>query len=234
MKDFNKRGGFNDRGGRGGFGGDRGNRGGFGGDRPRFGGKPDFKNKGFKKFNDRGRDDDREMFSATCSECGRNCQVPFRPSGDKPVFCDDCFNAQKEAKSGNFAPKPRFDKGFDKRDRFDRPQRDFAPTARPVAVMDERNERRIDELKAQVAGLKDQMKEVLAILAAKPVVSAPVAESKKESAPKSESKPAVKKAVKAEAKPSTKAKKAAAPAAKKAAPKKVATKAPAKKAVKKK
>jgi CxxC-x17-CxxC domain-containing protein len=33
----------------------------------------------------------REMFSATCSSCGREARVPFQPSGDKPVYCSDCF-----------------------------------------------------------------------------------------------------------------------------------------------
>ncbi len=32
------------------------------------------------------------MFDTVCSECGKNCRVPFRPNGDKPVFCDSCFN----------------------------------------------------------------------------------------------------------------------------------------------
>ena len=33
----------------------------------------------------------RQMFSATCSSCGKEAQVPFQPSGDKPVYCSDCF-----------------------------------------------------------------------------------------------------------------------------------------------
>ena len=37
----------------------------------------------------------REMFTATCSSCGREAQVPFRPSGAKPVYCSDCFSAQR-------------------------------------------------------------------------------------------------------------------------------------------
>jgi len=37
----------------------------------------------------------REMFSATCSSCGREAQVPFRPSGAKPVYCSDCFSSQR-------------------------------------------------------------------------------------------------------------------------------------------
>jgi CxxC-x17-CxxC domain-containing protein len=37
----------------------------------------------------------REMFSATCASCGREAQVPFRPSGAKPVYCSDCFSPQR-------------------------------------------------------------------------------------------------------------------------------------------
>src|SRR5205807_298432 len=34
----------------------------------------------------------REMFTATCSSCGQEAQVPFQPSGDKPVYCSACFH----------------------------------------------------------------------------------------------------------------------------------------------
>lgn len=33
----------------------------------------------------------REMFTATCSECGGVAELPFNPSGDRPVYCRDCF-----------------------------------------------------------------------------------------------------------------------------------------------
>ena len=33
----------------------------------------------------------RQMFTATCSSCGNEAQVPFEPSGDKPVYCSSCF-----------------------------------------------------------------------------------------------------------------------------------------------
>jgi CxxC-x17-CxxC domain-containing protein len=39
----------------------------------------------------------REMFSATCSNCGREAQVPFRPNGSKPVYCSDCFTSQRRS-----------------------------------------------------------------------------------------------------------------------------------------
>ena len=34
---------------------------------------------------------DRQMHEATCAKCGDNCQVPFRPTASKPVYCDNCF-----------------------------------------------------------------------------------------------------------------------------------------------
>ncbi len=33
-----------------------------------------------------------EMHQAVCDKCGANCEVPFRPSGDKPIFCNNCFD----------------------------------------------------------------------------------------------------------------------------------------------
>jgi CxxC-x17-CxxC domain-containing protein len=37
----------------------------------------------------------REMFTATCAQCGKEAQVPFQPRGDKPVYCSDCFRSQR-------------------------------------------------------------------------------------------------------------------------------------------
>ncbi|MDP3640411.1 MAG: DNA-directed RNA polymerase [Nanoarchaeota archaeon] len=33
----------------------------------------------------------REMHKATCSDCGQECEVPFKPTEGKPVFCRDCY-----------------------------------------------------------------------------------------------------------------------------------------------
>lgn len=43
-------------------------------------------------YRDRGP---REMFEATCSNCGREAQVPFRPTSGKPVYCSDCFRSMR-------------------------------------------------------------------------------------------------------------------------------------------
>ncbi|EGO63999.1 zinc-ribbon domain containing protein [Acetonema longum] len=37
----------------------------------------------------------REMHEAVCSACGVTTQVPFRPTGDRPVYCRDCFSSQR-------------------------------------------------------------------------------------------------------------------------------------------
>ena len=34
----------------------------------------------------------REMFPATCAECGKETKVPFEPRGDKPVYCSECYS----------------------------------------------------------------------------------------------------------------------------------------------
>jgi CxxC-x17-CxxC domain-containing protein len=37
----------------------------------------------------------RELFEAVCADCGRTASVPFRPSGVRPVYCSDCFQAHR-------------------------------------------------------------------------------------------------------------------------------------------
>lgn len=43
---------------------------------------------------ERGAGRPREMFQATCSNCGGVAEVPFNPRGDKPVYCRDCFQSK--------------------------------------------------------------------------------------------------------------------------------------------
>src|SRR3989344_3665930 len=84
--------------GRGGFGGrsrDGGRDRGFGGDRGGF---------------SRDRNSERrsvEMYDAVCSKCNKKCQVPFRPTGSKPVFCSECFGQQGDRgdRGSSFAPR---------------------------------------------------------------------------------------------------------------------------------
>ena len=46
----------------------------------------------------------REMHKATCSECGKECEVPFKPSKDaetgkpRPVYCRECFQKRRPSR----------------------------------------------------------------------------------------------------------------------------------------
>jgi CxxC-x17-CxxC domain-containing protein len=107
------------------FGGDRGDR---GGDRGGFGG---------------GRP---ELFSAICSNCGKPCELPFRPSGDRPVFCRDCFDKKDDAR------------GHSSFQRTERP-REFRPAPREGG-----NNQSADEVKKQLANLEYKMDKILKML----------------------------------------------------------------------
>ncbi len=37
----------------------------------------------------------REFHDAKCSECGKDCKVPFKPAEGRPVFCRDCYGKKK-------------------------------------------------------------------------------------------------------------------------------------------
>ncbi len=86
--------------------------GGFGGGRRDFG----------------GRSNDREMFDAVCNNCGRNCQVPFKPTGSRPVLCSDCFEKENGGGGGfdsRRAPRSDFRDRNDSRGRNDRGDREM-------------------------------------------------------------------------------------------------------------
>ncbi|MEC8855785.1 MAG: CxxC-x17-CxxC domain-containing protein [Chloroflexota bacterium] len=35
------------------------------------------------------------MYQIVCAECGSDSTVPFRPKGDRPVYCSDCFSKMR-------------------------------------------------------------------------------------------------------------------------------------------
>lgn len=96
------------RGGGGRFGG---NRGGGGFSRRNGGGRPSFSRGGRGDSDGRGRGP-VTMHKAVCSQCGKDCEVPFRPTGDKPVYCNDCFGDIKgtgDNRGGDRFQKKSFD-----------------------------------------------------------------------------------------------------------------------------
>ena len=37
----------------------------------------------------------RQLYSVKCAKCGKQTEVPFKPSGDRPVYCRDCYMQNK-------------------------------------------------------------------------------------------------------------------------------------------
>jgi CxxC-x17-CxxC domain-containing protein len=34
------------------------------------------------------------MTSVICDSCGTKCEVPFKPTSDKPIYCKECFGGK--------------------------------------------------------------------------------------------------------------------------------------------
>lgn len=83
---------------------------------------------GYDRNRDSGRHSSRagldrpQMFRATCANCGNDCEVPFRPTGSKPIFCNNCFDKSSSQEGGrrsfsgrearvrtSFADRPMYD-----------------------------------------------------------------------------------------------------------------------------
>ena len=132
------------------------------------GGKPAFQKKPWAN-NDRGGD--VAMHKATCSECGRACEVPFRPSNGKPVFCKDCFAGKREQESRG--PRPEFGDRGPKRDFNDK----FAPRSefKSAPVNDEVKKQltdigyKLERLLASMDRLVDSVKKEVSV--AKPAAT---------------------------------------------------------------
>jgi CxxC-x17-CxxC domain-containing protein len=197
-------GGFNRsrEGSRGGFGG--GSRGGYGGGRD---------SGGRNGFSDRRPD----LFDAVCAECGKDCRVPFRPTGDKPIFCSECFESvaprRDDRESRDSRPprresseRPSFrdrERGFDKF--MEKPQQDSTSAS-------------LAQFKEQLGSLSAKLDKILKIIS--PVITeveiSEIEDKKKSSTKKKETAKVAEEAIKPEKKA------------------KVAKKAPAKKVVKEK
>jgi CxxC-x17-CxxC domain-containing protein len=49
---------------------------------------------GYNRYDDR----PREMHDIKCSECGKDAQVPFKPDGERPVYCRECYQKQRRSR----------------------------------------------------------------------------------------------------------------------------------------
>lgn len=65
-----------------------------------------------------GTSDRLELFQATCASCGKTCEVPFKPTGERPVYCRDCFNNPDR----EHAPPKNFDRSAPRERQSYRPE----------------------------------------------------------------------------------------------------------------
>lgn len=142
-----------------GFGGDRNDRGGRGDDKPVFFGK--------SRGGDRSTDREQRMFKAICSDCKKSCEVPFKPSSDKPVFCRDCFSAKRDRETREY--KAGLANGEPKKFGQDKPATHsgsihsaFVPTEAGESTKKQLAEMnaRIDKLTLMLEKMMDEKKEV--------------------------------------------------------------------------
>lgn len=101
-----------------------------------------------------GRSDsgDRQMHDAVCANCGNSCQIPFRPSPGRDVFCSRCFEDKDSA--GSQRPKPgNFDKQFEILNaKMDKILSILTPAVVEVAPLDSAiDEKVIEEIAQEVA-----------------------------------------------------------------------------------
>ncbi len=83
-----------------------------------------------------------QMYDATCSSCGKDCKVPFRPTGSRPIFCSICFDRQGDEGSPRSS-----EKSFDRPHFGDKRKRDFE---KDNAALEHKN---AEHLKAEFARL---------------------------------------------------------------------------------
>jgi CxxC-x17-CxxC domain-containing protein len=154
--------------------------GGFRGDRGDRGGKPSFQNK------ERGGKE-MPLHKATCSECHKSCEVPFRPTGDKPVFCRDCFALKRGEDTGtrnerSNRPGPTHHEKTMGRTDFSRPESKPAYSQAPVQNNQEMKSQlaeissKLDKLISTIERMSVSKKEApVEIVASKKLVVTPVA-----------------------------------------------------------
>ncbi len=72
------------------------------------------------------------MHPATCTSCGAACEVPFKPTGMRPVLCSACFNKDGASTPSWDSSEQRTPKrNFEEKRSFNKPTRDFRNSDMP-------------------------------------------------------------------------------------------------------
>lgn len=105
-----------------------------------------------KKFSKRvDRDSERpSMHKTTCDDCGKNCEVPFKPTSGKPIYCSSCFEKHQDDGVNKYS-KERSDRSYK---RVDTRKRSFEYD----------KEKDMDRLKKEIGLLNKKLDKILEIL----------------------------------------------------------------------
>jgi len=60
------------------------------------------------------RRDSVEKHRVTCDKCGESCEVPFKPTGNKPVYCSDCFKSEGDGPKNSSSDFDQINNKLDK------------------------------------------------------------------------------------------------------------------------
>ena len=131
----------------------------------KFGGKKkSVKNKyqsGGRRPETHSKDTSGQLFSATCSECQKQCDVPFRPSNDKPVYCSACFGMKK---SGHESRNNEQRNHSTEKRSFQKDRQNYARHNNEQRPEHNRNDAGIADLKRQMNGLEKKLNKILDLI----------------------------------------------------------------------
>jgi CxxC-x17-CxxC domain-containing protein len=96
------------------------------------------------------------MHKATCSDCGKTCEVPFKPTGEKPVFCSDCFSSKREGGRDEGRPS-RDSRDFGSRPA---PRSDYKPASTYTAPANDDSKRLLSEIAAKLENDRNENKRI--------------------------------------------------------------------------
>ena len=114
-----------------------------------------------------GRDSRRPLlYDAVCDECGKDCQVPFRPSGDRPIYCSDCFEKKGGRDSGR------------SRDRGDSSRRSFGDRDSRRPSQNNIGDRSISQLVEKIGVLNTKLDTIINLISSAGKKKSELAEGK--------------------------------------------------------
>lgn len=110
----------------------------------------------------RGKGDNREhreMYSAVCADCGNKCEVPFQPTGNKPVYCSDCFSKQNNSER------------YSNNSHNNKQHRDYSRENNKQSYKYDKNNYHTENLKMQFEKINYKLDKILKILSQKEMES---------------------------------------------------------------